>query len=432
LNPNSQLIVRAVGICSIFLAVVGLLRLGGTGWWLIGALALLGLGMIFAGLPEIVFGWGRFGWGRGKSRPLRAGVTAGRMIGIKRNGPGEMMAWLVGIAVLVTMGFGLLLVSQIQASQRQNDEIRKLEAAIAALQQQHSPRGAPASGFVQLNPELERAMVDFFNNPSMRGNGLSLFGAIPWITVLLVAIAAIVLALAAKEHPSAAPVLGVIPLSIAVIEHAEKLSRLDESVFVQVCAIALVVALALILLPFSRLGRDGDRADVSTRGEKRKVDSLPVMGFSLLVLVFVLVYLGYRQKPEEKTNCSVCAGGTPPSAPASSKLQIDSLSATPLFDPGPHGHLRGSDEQLKRILENTQKGDTILLLGSADCTSYTGGNAKLAQDRADTIKRALESEAKTGNVDVEARALKQHDACKAADQLRAVFPVLIRPQSAGR
>jgi hypothetical protein len=431
LNPNKQLMARAVGICSIFLAVVGLLRLGGTGWWLIAALALLGLGMILTGLPEIFFGWGRFAWSRGKSRPFRTGVTTGRRTEMKRNGPGEMMAWLVGIAVLVTMGFGLLLVSQVQASRIQNDEIRKLETAIAALQQQHSPGGAPASSVVQLNPKLERAMLDFLSNPATRGNGLSLFGAIPWITVLLVAIAAIVLALAAKEHPSAAPVLGVIPLAIAVVEHAEKLSRLDEKIFLFVMLVFLSIALGLIAFPFSKWGKGDDRADVSVRGERKKVDSFPVMGFSLLVLVFVLVFLGYRQGPEEKANCPVCVAGGPSPVAAGSKLQIEALSHTPLFDPGPHDHFRGSDEQVNQILENTREGDTLLLLGSADCTSYSGGNAKLAQDRADRIKRALQGDADKRKVDIEARALKQHDACKAADQLRAVFPVLIRPESDG-
>ncbi len=94
LDPKSQLIVRAAGICSIFLAVGGLLRLGGTGWWLIGALALLGLGMILAGLPEIFFGWNRFGrdrfdGGRREGRPFRAGATR-KTTGMKRNGPGEI------------------------------------------------------------------------------------------------------------------------------------------------------------------------------------------------------------------------------------------------------------------------------------------------------------------------------------------------------
>jgi hypothetical protein len=434
LDPKSQLIVRVAGICSIFLAVGGLLRLGGTGWWLIGALALLGLGMILAGLPEIVFGWNRFG--RKESRPFRAGVTTGKMTGMKRNRPGEIpgeiMAWLAAIAFLVTMGFGLLLVSQIQASQRQSDEMRKLDATIAALQQQQRPPGGgPGSSFVQLNPELEKAMLKYFDDSSARANGVSLFGAIPWITVLLVAIAAIVLALAAKEHPSAAPVLGVIPLAIAVIEHAEKLSRLDFGSFWFVLGIFGMVALGLIAWPFSRWGRDRDSADVSARGEKKKVDSLPVMGFSLLVLLFVLVYLGYRQQPEQKGSCPICIPPGPPPTPAMSKLLIDPIDHTPLFDPGLHEHFRGSEEQLKQILENTREGDTLLLLGSADCTSYTGENAKLAQDRANTIKKALESDANKGKVDIEARALKQHDSCKAADQLRAVFPVLIRPVSAG-
>jgi hypothetical protein len=428
LDPKSQLIVRAAGICSIFLAVGGLLRLGGTGWWLIGALALLGLGMILAGLPEILFGWNRFG--RKESRPFRAGVTTGKMTGMKRNGPGkipgEIMAWLAAIAFLVTMGFGLLLVSQIQASQRQSDEMKTLDAAIAALQQQRPPGGAPGGSFVQLNPELEKAMLKYFDDSSTRANGVSLFGAIPWITVLLVAIAAIVLALAAKEHPSAAPVLGVIPLAIAVIEHAEKLSRLDAGSFWVVFAVFIAIAFTLIWW-----GRDGDSADVSARGEKKKVDSLPVMGFSLLVLLFVLVYLGYRQQPEQKGSCPICVTPGPPPTPAMSKLQIDPIDQTPLFDPGLHEHFRGSEEQLKQILKNTREGDTLLLLGSADCTSYTGENAKLAQDRANTIKKALESDANRGKVDIEARALKQHDSCKAADQLRAVFPVLIRPVSAG-
>jgi flagellar motor protein MotB len=82
-------------------------------------------------------------------------------------------------------------------------------------------------------------------------------------------------------------------------------------------------------------------------------------------------------------------------------------------------------------LEKTKEGDTILLLGSADCTRYSAGNWKLAQDRADKIKKALEGEAEERKVDVEARALKQHDACKPSDQLRAVFPILIRPESVG-
>ena len=336
------------------------------------------------------------------------------------------MAWLAAIAFLVTMGFGLLLVSQIQASQRQSDEMKTLNAAIAALQQQQRPPGgAPGSSFIQLNPELEKALLGYFNDSSTRGNGVSLFGAIPWITVLLVAIAAIVLALAAKEHPSAAPVLGVIPLAIAVIEHAEKLSRLDARSFWVVFAVFIGIASVLIWF-----GRDGDSADVSVGGEKKKVDSLPVMGFSLLVLLFVLVYLGYRQ-PEQKGNCPICVTPGPPPTPAMSKLQIDPIDHTPLFDPGPHERFRGSEEQLKQILENTHEGDTLLLLGSADCTSYTGGNAKLAQERANVIKRALESDADKRKVDIEARALKQHDACKAAAQLRAVFPVLIRPVSAG-
>ncbi len=417
MNRRTHLMVIAAGTCSILGAVFVLLH---AGWWAIGVLVLLALGIGLMAAPEIFYP-------RQKTRATVSNqannneserVRKEEADAARRN----TARWLIGIALLVTMGFGLLLVSQMQL---QNDQAKKMDTVIAALQQQHTAGGAGNSG--QLSSQLEKEMLDYFKNSSSRGDGFSVYGAIPWIAVLLVAIAAIVLALAAKEHPSAAPVLGVIPLAIAVIEHAEHLSKLDEHAFWIVFSIFLAIALTIFWL-----GRGGDeQADDSAGEGKKKVASSLVIGFSLLVLVFVLALVGYRQQLEPKENCPVCVSAGSPSAPATSKLEIDTLETTPLFDPGPRDHFRGSDEQLKQILEKTKEGDTILLLGSADCTRYSAGNWKLAQDRADKIKKALEGEAEERKVDVEARALKQHDACKPSDQLRAVFPILIRPESVG-
>jgi hypothetical protein len=182
-------------------------------------------------------------------------------------------------------------------------------------------------------------------------------------------------------------------------------------------------------------------ADSSADGKKYAPLSV---SFSVFLLIWVLVLVAYQ--PSESTGkCPAAVPCKQPPASATSKFEVKPLNTIPLFDPGisdryffpgsdNHKGLQGKSAlpQLEAVFSGTQEGDTLLLLGSADCTSFQkGGNAGLAQGRATTIMKELQANAEKRGVDIEPTALKQHSACKDTQEMRAVFPVLIHPASVG-
>jgi hypothetical protein len=142
----------------------------------------------------------------------------------------------------------------------------------------------------------------------------------------------------------------------------------------------------------------------------------------------------------------------PPPAPGESKSE----SKVTWIEPIPHfakgvkdsyslqagGPVESSADALKRIFSNAGpvKGDILLLVGSADCTSYRTGkgagenknetNTLLATERADKIEGELNEDAQKYGVEIRKKPLPQYNRCAEAGDLRAMFPFLIHPGSA--
>jgi hypothetical protein len=82
-----------------------------------------------------------------------------------------------------------------------------------------------------------------------------------------------------------------------------------------------------------------------------------------------------------------------------------------------------------------EKGDLLLLFGSADCAEMRQRtNEDLARERADNVSKMLTDSSLhpdfNPEFNIEIEALNQHRACQQSGDLRAVFPVLIHPQPA--
>jgi hypothetical protein len=350
---------------------------------------------------------------------------------------------LIEVAFLVLSVLGLLLVvhgtppfpgQQNQTTVRFSDQVES--ALVNFLQRPPQGGGGPNGGTVQLDPEQMKALLEALKRPP---------NAFPWEMVVLIVSGALLMWYVIKEHPSAAPVVGAAELALAAIKYADHLSKLDPWTFRAVVA-AFVIAAVLILGWGLRRLRFGPESatDVDPETGEKKIDSALTTAFSLLVLTWAIVLVTYRPAAESVK--------PPPPAPGESKSE----SKVTWIEPIPHfatgvkdsyslqagGTVESSADALKRIFSNAGpvKGDILLLVGSADCTSYRSGtsvgenkhetNTVLATERADKIEGELKEDAQKYGVEIRKKPLPQYNRCAEAGDLRAVFPFLIHPGSA--
>ncbi len=314
-------------------------------------------------------------------------------------------------------------------------------------------RAASASG--NRSDDLERKLLEALKRPpspappppTSLGFGLS------WGWVLVAIIALIVVGLLAKTHKEVVPVAGAAGLATEALHHANELAKMNEQMYWRVLGTFLAVSGMLVLLFLSAaiidlqqratavpaadsdaparkqtwrewVGRLFGKPD--GKPESSKENYLSTLGFSVLVLLWAAVIVGYRVPEHDGKVVS----------PAVVDRNLESLALKPLgpFREGRAVLKRGEDLKPWEDYLATQtmhRGDILLLLGSTDCKAFRKGgdgrdNPTLARDRAKQVMDWLKGPMDARGVKLDLISVQQQERCREFADLRTVYPFLIR------
>jgi Na+-transporting methylmalonyl-CoA/oxaloacetate decarboxylase gamma subunit len=332
------------------------------------------------------------------------------------------------------------------------------------VQPPHSPANMVSSA------ELEKRQADINEaraqlqqkNDSRNGEGKN--GASPlaglWAVlspidlVILGIVAIVVVGLVAKKHKEVVPVAGSATLAGEAIKHADKLSKMSPEMYERVltavlwCSGVLLVLFAATAILDLHRSRQADRekttedtpsqtgppswiaralprlrklfSDDSEPKVNVQENYLSSLGFSVLVLLWAAVVIGYNVPPT----------GNPiqPEAPKQTSISLQPLTPISNFVSGQSSPK--DSEAVKNWVDDISQsgirtGGILFLLGSTDCERYQGGNGELARKRAGQAKAWLGS-LETKGVNIVAKATEQQRNCASSNDLRAVFPFLIQ------
>lgn len=159
---------------------------------------------------------------------------------------------------------------------------------------------------------------------------------------------------------------------------------------------------------------------------------MPVSAASIIALLAVMVSSPQPVSPVPTCCCCSTATATPtPPLPPSTHKEMNKLFLLPAPGFAPKNwHDPNKVEDLKKVLfEKAEKGDMLLLLGSADCTPIKKdreelNNTKLALNRASRVRDLLQ--AAGFGLEMPSEVLPQYAGCEANPSIRAVFPFLLR------
>jgi hypothetical protein len=339
---------------------------------------------------------------------------------------------LIELAVLAALALGMTFLGGIDAKGSNARTIRfddDTRAAILALANSRGATAATAPGQVtlKLDPKVQDAIVDALKESHAPG-----FGGWWGIAILLaitVATAILLYKLGSLDRESATPLATGSGIAFAMIYEARVLPKPGGWIYwLAVFALIIVGAYALCrgykLLeirrhsaPASPAAPEVADASAGAAAKESKEQSPLVIGFSLLLIAASLAYVGTRPKawPLSKKD------GVIVSQPVHS-YQVTKLDDVTKFAPG--SSTGGKTERLKAALQaKTAAGDTLLLVGSTDCTPAKITNKVLAEQRARWTKTQLAGQASTPTIEV-AKDVPQQEACKASEALRSVHAFL--------
>lgn len=308
---------------------------------------------------------------------------------------------------------------------------------------------------LQLDPALQAALMGYLTRPApSQGTGWS--GWVSGVGLLMLLIAAGVVVVLLKK-PKEAAVVGAAGLSAAAIKWADHLSRMGPHAYGWTVAAYLVVSAAAVGWLGHLIAWRMKRARVvpvaepaaaaRERGkEKEGGDPLLAAAVSVVILLWTAVMVGSRAvEHAEVTGTGEVKTPVQPNAPVAEATEMvpTTLLATARFAAGdPKGalHPEAEWEQTARLREDLERmggrGDELLLLGSADCTSYRGDsmgkNDALAQRRADAVLASVKATADAKGIFVATAPLTQHKACRESPDQRTVFPILLKPKASGQ
>lgn len=278
-----------------------------------------------------------------------------------------------------------------------------------------------------------------------------------WLPLSLIAL--LVLGLVARKHKEAVPVAGAAALAIAALEHSGELVKMNDWMYCRALFTFLAVSSVLIALflvaaiadirrrhrkaldpvPGEPLPSEGALATWWHRlfgrpakeiGEAKE-DYLSSLGFSVAVLLWAVVMVGYRLPEPDRHTSTTSVIGKPLKSNALPPLRRFNEGQTQLQDENRHQAL---DTWTQGVAKAMHPGDMLLLLGSTDCKPFRKGgdgkgNPTLATDRAKAVRDWLRPIADARGVELDADSIAQHERCREAADLRAVFPFLIEPTS---
>jgi hypothetical protein len=260
----------------------------------------------------------------------------------------------------------------------------------------------------------------------------------------------------AKKHKEAVPVAGAAALAEEAFRHADKLSKVNESMywailrgFLLCAAILLLLFLATAILDLRKSNKPGvdpvpsappvtppaptswfeKLENFLVKGSESKSEIkenyLSSLGFSLLVLLWAAVMVLY-EAPQQTKKIPASDGSV-----AQESIMVRPLVPLSDFVKG-YPEIKDQaqrDAWVRSVLStNIKPGDVLFLLGSTDCSRFRGGNSTLAQQRADQASMWLEPLRSRG-VEVVPGATTQQPECAPSDKLRAVFPFWIQKKT---
>ncbi|HEY6349672.1 MAG TPA: hypothetical protein VI636_09705 [Candidatus Angelobacter sp.] len=154
---------------------------------------------------------------------------------------------------------------------------------------------------------------------------------------------------------------------------------------------------------------------------------MPVAAASIVILLFVMVWNPQPVPPAAP--CCCCSN--PPSPPTPSPNQKTSkllLLPVPEFTPKNWTNPTNMQKLQKALSQKAEKGDLLLLIGSADCTPIRNNkekldNTQLALNRATKVRDLLQ--AAGFSLEMPPQVLPQYVNCREKSETRAVYPLLL-------
>ena len=314
---------------------------------------------------------------------------------------------------------------------------------------------------LRLDPKVEEALLGQLKM-SPRSEGDTRIGPLG-LTILVLA-GGLLFWWAIKHRPSAAPLVGAGGLAMAMIKNAEHLSRSGGGYFwgavdalLGIGILLLVAGACRVIWPSnagavakqrsvaaeaptqesqSNLGgwkglRDKIKGWLSGHPEPPKKESLPTLGMSPLILAWSLILLSKQpdlHTPEANFPCAHCPDVHCPVVSISPTAIGEPIALpVPKFALGDPNNPSGIEDLRHELSERVKEGDSLLLMGSADCTrSRRLGNRELAFKRASGVGERLKKAGESMHIEVLPEGvLPSYDGCKPNQNFRAVFPFLI-------
>jgi hypothetical protein len=290
--------------------------------------------------------------------------------------------------------------------------------------------GDPSHFDPKFKQDILDAIKQIGKDSSPSWTNSSIFGIS--IIALLIIILGVALVLMFRKRPETAAPLGAVGLAATAIKEAEHLSRLDVGSYRLAEWAFLLLLAAFALLAFWKILKGNESSSATPKGDqkKSKVESPLSLLFSLLVLLWALLVICYRQQQTVPVQ--------PPPPTISSDLSLPSVSGFVAGSSDKFLPKNTLDEFKQRLTkaraESIQPDDVLLLLGSADCTavrrSLETTNNQIARNRATTVAGIVRDMKLLPDDHVFDGSLYQSDRCTQSADLRAVFPVLIKVKKA--
>ena len=354
--------------------------------------------------------------------------------------------WRVGTSLLLASSFGfisLLLHHSFRQTEPSQIKVRFTDEVENALTHHSGPTpgNVPPDGTLKLDSQLQAAMMEYFRKPA-----ISTFGTSWWILIPIMAVSAALVAWAIKYEPEATPLAAAIAAVTATATVTEELVKGRPILPLgHIPLPAVFVALGSVALGGYLIwyGSDYLLRVLKSNGEISIKDGA-LLGAAVLVfgvtaaLLGVLPLLLFHSEPvtNQPAACSQC----PPPASAKDDGKIVALHLggfSPLGDGRLQKDLTVNTGKIQQLIKDKAKeGDMLLLVGSSDCvpTRPRGlwkNNEELAAARAQWVFNGLKAQPTLHGVRIiEPVGLPEHPACGASPNVRAVYPFLIRAESA--
>jgi hypothetical protein len=296
---------------------------------------------------------------------------------------------------------------------------------------------------LRMSPALEGALLAFLAN-TVKAQAHFSWWPVGALGAIVLVVAIIALAWLLRKRPKEAAPLSALALAAAVLKDPEEFSHLSPLTFYLLFGLLVCVTIVLIVLcvwKFKLLLQTSDRQPDSseTAKESESPDAPLTIVFSVFVLVWSLIAVAYhadQSKTEPpKTSSTADAASKDKASPGPEPRRVGNIQNfppvsgfLPKADTLSDGHASLIRLEQGLAAASLQPNDVLLLIGSSDCAPIKHNpaltNKALAENRASWVKNQIQKN--SPKMDIRVESLEQHQNCKVSEELRAVFPIMIR------